>query len=252
MWRPPSIPEDTAAAFRAACAKAEVGPVAIHAIYLANPASDDPELREKTARSLLATLRAADLLGAQMVITHLGSARTSEREGAVARACEVFSRVLDEYDGQADLLFETSAGAGATLGGTFEELGDMLRRLGPPPNLGACIDTAHVFTAGYDLRTADGLEASLDRFDREVGLDRLRAIHLNDSKAPFGSNRDRHENLGEGLLGPEALERVVRHPALAACPLFLEVPGYDKQGPDRPNMERLYAFAGQPFPISSS
>jgi deoxyribonuclease IV len=251
MWRPPSAKPDDAAAFRAAVAQAGLGPIAIHAIYLVNPASEDPELREKTARSLLATLRAADLLGASMVITHLGSARASERAGAIERACDVFARVLDQYDGAASLVFETSAGAGATLGGTFEELGEMIGRLGKPANLGACIDTAHIFTAGYDVRTEDDLEATLERFDRHVGLDRLRAVHLNDSKAPFGSNRDRHENLGDGALGPEALGRFVRHPVLGSCPLFLEVPGYSKEGPDRPNMERLYQFAGRPFPSGS-
>ena len=160
----------------------------------------------------------------------------------------MFAGVLAAYDGQARLLFETSAGAGATLGGTFEELGEMIRRVGGPANLGACIDTAHVFTAGYDLRTEDGLEATLAAFDREVGLGRLGAVHLNDSKAPFGSNKDRHENLGDGAIGAEALARFVRHPALGACPIYLEVPGYAKDGPDRPNMERLYQLAGRPCP----
>ena len=249
MWRPPACKPAEAAAFRDACAEAGLGPIAIHAIYLVNPGSEDPGLRDKTARSLLATLQVADLLGARAVVTHLGSARTGDRAEAVERACELFAGVLDAYDGAAHLLFETSAGAGATLGGTFEELGGMIRRVGAPPNLGACIDTAHIFTAGHDLRTADGLDAALDAFDRHVGLDRLGAVHLNDSKAPFGSNKDRHENLGDGVIGAEALARFVRHPALGACPIYLEVPGYAKDGPDRPNMERLYQLAGRPFPI---
>ena len=248
MWRPPAIKPDDAAAFRGACARAGLAPIAIHAIYLINPASEDPELRERTARSLLVTLQAADLLGADAVVTHLGSARSAERAGALERACDVFAGVLAAYDGQARLLFETSAGAGATLGGTFEELGEMIRRVAGPANLGACIDTAHVFTAGYDLRTEDGLEATLAAFDRHVGLGRLAAVHLNDSKAPFGSNKDRHENLGDGAIGAEALARFVRHPALGACPIYLEVPGYARDGPDRPNMERLYQLAGRPCP----
>jgi deoxyribonuclease-4 len=164
----------------------------------------------------------------------------------------VFGRVLEAHDGEAKLLFETSAGAGATLGGTFEELGAMIRRLGAPPNLGACIDTAHIFTAGYDLRTADDLERTLGQFDQHVGLDKLGAIHLNDSKAPFGSNRDRHENLGDGEIGLEALGRFICHAALGDCPIFLEVPGYSKDGPDRPNMERLYSIAGRTFPTEGN
>jgi deoxyribonuclease IV len=248
MWRPPAHKPDDCDAFRSTCDGAGLAPVAIHAIYLVNPASENPELRQKTEQSLIATLRIADLLGARMVITHLGSAQASERAGAVERACEVFARVLEAHDGEAKLLFETSAGAGATLGGTFEELGAMIRRLGAPPNLGACIDTAHIFTAGYDLRTAEDLERTLEQFDHHVGLDKLGAIHLNDSKAPFGSNRDRHENLGDGQIGLEALARFVCHTALGDRPIFLEVPGYSKDGPDRPNMERLYSFVGRSIP----
>ncbi len=248
MWRPPACKAEEVAVFRDGCARAGLGPIAIHAVYLVNPGSEEQWLRDKTRVSLLATLEAADLLGAQTVVTHLGSARGGDRGEALERACSVFADVLEAYNGAARLLFETSAGAGATLGGTFEELGWMIGRVGAPPNLGACLDTAHVFTAGYDLRTADGLEVTLEAFDRHVGLDRLGAVHLNDSKAPFGSNKDRHENLGAGEIGAEALARFVRHPALGACPLYLEVPGHAKDGPDRPNMERLYEFAGRPFP----
>lgn len=250
IWRPPSIKPLEAAAFREACAEAGLGPIAIHAAYLVNPASENPELRAKTAASLLATLRAADLLGVGSVITHLGSAKGSDRADALDRSCEVFAGVFEAYDGDARLLFETSAGAGATMGGTFDELGELIRRLAEP-RLGACIDTAHIFTAGYDLRTADDLHATLDAFDRHVGLHRLGAVHLNDSKAPFRSNKDRHENLGDGQIGAEALGRFARHPALGACPLYLEVPGLvAKEGPDRPNMERLYGLVGRPFPGS--
>ncbi|MCC6178132.1 MAG: deoxyribonuclease IV [Chloroflexi bacterium] len=249
MWRPPSTKPEEAANFCAACANAGLGPIAVHAIYLVNPASENPELRAKTAVSLVATLRAAEALGASRVITHLGSAKGAERVGALDRACAVFAEVLNQYSGPVRLLFETSAGAGDTLGGTFEELGTMIRTLGAPANLGACLDTAHIFTAGYDFRSADGLESTLERFDRQIGLGMLGAIHLNDSKAPCGSNKDRHENLGIGEIGDEALERFVNHPALGETPLYLEVPGYSKDGPDRPNMERLYGYVGRPFPL---
>src|SRR5581483_6945344 len=121
--------------------------------------------------------------------------------------------------------------------------------LGAPASLGVCIDTAHIFTAGYDLRTVDALERTLDAFDKEVGLSLLGAVHLNDSKARFGSNKDRHENLGDGEIGAEALARFVVHPALGDTPLYLEVPGYSKDGPDRPNMEKLFQFASRPFPL---
>ena len=248
MWRLPATKQEDAEYFRAECARASLGPVSVHAVYLVNPASENPEFREKTERSLVATLKAADMLGASMVVTHLGSAQASERPGAVGRACTVFHKVLDQFSGRARLVFETSAGAGATLGGRFEEIGEMIRRLDSSPQVGVCIDTAHIFTAGYDYRTADDLERTLDEFDRHVGLDRLMAVHVNDSKAPFGSNRDRHENIGDGEIGLEALGRFLRHPALGSCPVYLEVPGLNRDGPDRPNMERLYALVGRQFP----
>jgi deoxyribonuclease-4 len=250
MWRPPSCKPAEAEAFRAACAEAGLGPIAVHAIYLVNPASESDEMRAKTITSLVATLEAAELLGASRVVTHLGSAKGSPKAEALARSCRSFADVLEQYSGPVRLLFETSAGAGETMGGTFDELGQMIRTLGAPDSLGVCIDTAHVFTAGYDLRTADDLERTLEAFDREIGLDKLGAVHLNDSKAPFGSNKDRHENIGDGEIGAEALGRFIRHAALGETPLYLEVPGYSKEGPDLPNMTRLFELAGRPFPKS--
>jgi deoxyribonuclease-4 len=249
MWRPPSTKPAEAAAFRAACAAANLGPVAVHAIYLVNPASESDEHRAKTVISLVATLKAAEALGASCVVTHLGSSKGSTKAEALDRSCRTFAEILGQYSGPVRLLFETSAGAGETMGGTFDEIGSMIRTLGAPASIGTCIDTAHIFTAGYDLRTADDLERTLSQFDSLVGFDQLGAVHLNDSKAPFGSNKDRHENLGDGEIGAEALGRFVQHSALGTTPLYLEVPGYTKDGPDRINMERLFEYAGRPFPL---
>ena len=249
MWRPPSIKPADAEAFRAACAAAGLGPIAVHAIYLVNPAAEADEHRAKTVTSLVATLKAAEALGASVVVTHLGSSKGTPKPEALDRSCRTFAEILEAYSGPVRLLFETSAGAGDNMGGTFEELGSMLRTLGAPASLGTCIDTAHIFTAGYDLRTPDDLERTLASFDEHIGFSNLGAVHLNDSKAPFGSNKDRHENLGDGEIGAEALARFVQHPALGETPLYLEVPGYSKEGPDRPNMERLYQYAGRPFPL---
>jgi deoxyribonuclease IV len=249
MWRPPSCKPEEAAAFRAACAAAGLGPVAIHAIYLVNPAAESEEHRAKTITSLVKTLEAAEMLGASVVVTHLGSSKGSTKAEALDRSCRTFAEILEQYGGPVRLLFETSAGAGETMGGTFDELGTMLRTLAAPASLGTCIDTAHIFTAGYDLRTADDLERTLEAFDQHIGFDKLGAVHLNDSKAPFGSNKDRHENLGDGEIGAEALGRFICHPALGEAPLYLEVPGHSKEGPDRPNMERLFGLAGRPFPL---
>jgi len=252
MWRPPSCKPAEAEAFRSACAEANLGPIAVHAIYLVNPASESDELRGKTIISLVATLKAAEMLGASCVVTHLGSSKGSTKAEALARSCRTFAEILEQYDGPVRLLFETSAGAGETMGGTFDELGTMIRTLGAPANLGCCIDTAHIFTAGYDLRTAEDLERTLATFYHHVGLNKLGAVHLNDSKAPFGSNKDRHENIGDGEIGAEALGRFIRHPALGTTPLYLEVPGHSKEGPDLPNMQRVFELAGRPFPRSQA
>ncbi|MFN8524098.1 MAG: deoxyribonuclease IV [Chloroflexota bacterium] len=248
MWRLPSTKPAVEAAFREGCATYGLGPVAIHAIYLVSPGSEDAQMREKTVASLVATLEAADRLGASVVVTHLGSAKTSDRGEVLARACASFESVLAAYDGGASLLLETSAGAGATLGGTFEELGAIIKAVGAPPNLGVCVDTAHIFTAGYDLRGADAVAAVFEALDAHVGIERLGAVHLNDSKAPFGSNRDRHENLGDGEIGMGALGHVLAHPALTGLPVLLEVPGLQGGGPDLGNMERLYRAAGREPP----
>lgn len=249
MWRPPNIKPADAEAFRTACMAAGLGPIAVHAIYIVNPAAESDQHRADTVTSLVATLKAAESLGASVVVTHLGSSKGTPKPEALDRSCRTFAEILEAYSGPVRLLFETSAGAGETMGGTFDELGMMIRTLGAPDSLGACIDTAHIFTAGYDLRTADDLERTLAAFDQHIGFKHLGAVHLNDSKAPFGSNKDRHENLGDGEIGAEALARFVQHPALGETPLYLEVPGYSKEGPDRPNMERLHQYAGRPFPL---
>jgi deoxyribonuclease-4 len=245
MWRPPNHAANVATTFRERCAELGLGPVALHAIYLVNPASEDPELRAKSATSLVVTLNAADALGAELVVTHLGSDKGADRAEAVGRAIGVFVEVLEAYTGKAKLLLETCAGPGGTLGATFAELGGMMHALGDPTRVGACLDTAHIFGAGYDIRDADGLKRTMAEWDAEIGFDRLWAVHLNDSKAPLGSNKDRHENLGDGLIGFEALSRFVQHSGVIGTPIYLEVPGYSQSGPDRPSLERLYQAAGR-------
>jgi deoxyribonuclease-4 len=137
------------------------------------------------------------------------------------------------------ILLENTAGAGGTMGVDFDELGAMIRAADEHPRLGICLDTAHVFEAGADLRTAAGLDEALARLDAACGLERLVMLHLNDSKTPFGSNRDRHENIGAGEIGREGFRAIVNHPALAAVPGILEVPGFDGEGPDARNVQIL-------------
>lgn len=229
-----------------------------HSTYLINLASPDDELRRRSAEALGLALATGALVGAEAVVVHVGSHR-GEADGAERRVIAAVSRAVemagDSGDGELPaLLLETGAGAGNTLGGRLEGLQSLLyleeaAGLASELSLGICIDTAHMFASGYPVHEEAGLEQTIERL-RELGLlDRIGLVHLNDSKTPLGAKRDVHENLGDGLLGYEALGRVVRHPALRHIPFVLETPGLDGHGPDAANMAVARAMrAGAPRP----
>lgn len=242
-WSEPHFPEEDVARFRSLCQQEGIDPVFIHSAYLLNFASPDESLREKSIRSLGAALTWARALGAAGVITHLGSSKDGDPRQAEEWVCRSLSRVLDGAPVEPMLLLEGCAGQGNTVGRTFEQLGLILGRLGDR-RAQVCLDTAHMFEAGYDIATQKGLERTIEEFDRAVGLSHLKVIHANDSKTPLGSNVDRHENIGHGTIGEEAFARILHHPALRPLPFILEVPGFANQGPDRPNIMALRRLAG--------
>lgn len=243
-WAEARFPDKDVAAFRHLSQEQDVQPAFIHSAYLINLASTDDALREKSIRALVSALSWAEKLGVAGVITHMGSSREADPLQAEELVCQSLGQVLAGAPTGAALLLETCAGQGNTIGRRFEQLGSLVRKLDYDPRLRICLDTAHVFEAGYDIRTEQGLETTLEEFDRSVSLERLSAIHVNDSKSALGSNVDRHENLGQGLIGEDAFTRVLRHPSLRHLPFLLEVPGFAGQGPDRPNMEMLRRMAG--------
>ena len=209
----------------------------IHTIYLINLASAKEDFYEKSVTSLLGAVAAADQLGADAIVTHVGSHQGAGFDVGLARVQAALRRALSESEGSpVRILLENTAGAGGTMGVDFDELGAMIRAADEHPRLGLCLDTAHVFEAGFDLRTAAGLDEALARLDAACGLERLVMLHLNDSKTPFGSNRDRHENIGEGEIGRDGFRAIVNHPAFADVPGILEVPGFDGEGPDARNV----------------
>ena len=228
MWRPTAYGEEDFAAFRAALEESPIRAVLIHAVYLINCASEDPEIRSKSLASLKQSLRVGDGIGADVVL-HPGSALRGHVGEAIRRAGEVFAEALAETD-HSLLLLEDTAGAGGTLGRSFEELAELLDAAGGGRRLGVCLDSCHLLASGYDVRTAEGLTETLDRFDEVVGLDRLGAVHLNDSQTPLGSNRDRHANLGEGELGVEGCTAFLSEPRFEQMAVVLETPGPDKRG----------------------
>lgn len=242
-WAPTLYKEKDAARFREARAGSPIRFVVIHTIYLINLASDRPDFYEKSIRSLSGALAAADQLGADAIVTHIGSHQGSGFAVGLERVRRGLLTALAESEGSpVRLLLENTAGAGGTMGVDFRELGQIIDAAGGDPRLGICLDTAHIFESGADLRTREGVYLVLRELDEHCGRDRLVMLHLNDSKTPLGSNRDRHENIGDGDLGEEAFRLLVNEPAFEDLPGILEVPGLDGSGPDRENLARLRAL----------
>jgi len=226
QWKPTVYSDEQVAAYHDAREGSKVDSVLIHAVYLLNAASEDKDIRDKTRTSLIASLQAGDRLGAAGVVLHPGSAKTGEVAPAITRAGKVIAEALAETDG-CHLHLENTAGAGGTLGRSFEELAALLDACGGDERIGFCLDSCHLLASGYDVRTADGLTAVLDEFDDVVTLDRLRSLHLNDSQTPLGSNRDRHATVGDGELGEEGCGAFLSEPRFQDLPVILETPKYD-------------------------
>ena len=237
-WASPRIPEEGVAAFRAGLAENGLGPLFIHAPYLVNLASLRPEVRGMSRRALGEQLAWADRLGALGVVVHVGSGG----DDAFDLAASGLEVVLRTHTGKAALILENDAGSGRRIGARLADLGGLIRTLGDERLL-VCFDTAHGLAAGYEVRTATGLDEAISELDAEVGLDRLALVHANDSKVDLGRNVDRHENIGRGKIGVEAFARLLAHPALRPKPFVLEVPGYAGEGPDRANVALLRLLA---------
>ena len=252
MWPRPGrslIPEADAARFRSRRNELAIGPVAIHANYLINLATTDPVGRVRTIQAFRDELLRGLSLGADYIVVHPGSARDGEEPAKathiVAEAIRQSARGLKM--GNMRILLENTAGMGKSIGSKFEELAAIIKGAGEV-DLGVCIDTAHLFEAGYPIHTAEGLEQTLARLELSVGLDRVFVIHVNDSKTPFGSRVDRHEHIGKGKIGLEAFERILRHPLLspervAGRAFLLETP-IDLPGDDRRNVAALWKLVG--------
>ena len=229
-WKPREYSAEEISDFRAAMAASDVGALLIHAVYLLNCASDDPEFRSKTLTALTAALQAGAALGAHAVVLHPGSAKTGDVGQAITRAGEVIAEALAQSDGCA-LHLENTAGSGGTLGRSFDELAALIAAAGGDARLGLCLDSCHLLASGYDIRTQEGLTAAVDECAAVVGLDRLGSLHLNDSQTPLGSNVDRHANIGAGELGEEGCAVFLSEPRFQDLPCVLETPGPDRSGP---------------------
>ena len=231
-WRPTTYSDDDFRVFRAAQPTSPVRAVLIHAVYLLNCASDDPEIATKSLTALVHALRVGDGIGAHAVVLHPGSAKAGSVPRAIRRAGKVMAEALAQSV-RCPLHLENTAGAGGTLGRSFDELARLIDSAGGDGRLGLCLDSCHLLASGFDIRSPDQLEAVLDDCGAAVGLERLGSLHLNDSQAPLGSNRDRHADLGTGELGEAGCSVFLSEPRFGALPCVLETPGADRKGASR-------------------
>lgn len=243
-WKVKPVEEAEATAFREARAESGIGAVMSHASYLINLASEDPEKRERSRDGLAAELERCHRLGIEYLNFHPGAHRGQGEETGLNAIAAALDAICHAHPDKTDvrLVLENVAGQGSTLGADFRELQAILERVREPGRFAVCIDTAHAFAAGYALHTEEGWDGMWEAFDAAVGLDRLVALHLNDSKAPFASRKDRHALIGRGEIGPGAFQRAVRDPRTAGLPMFLETPaGHEGWGHE---LQWLRAAAG--------
>jgi deoxyribonuclease-4 len=232
MWKPSSYRDEDVAAFRGAMSDSPIEAVLIHAVYLLNCASDDKDIRAKSLASLTHSLRVGQAIGASGVILHPGSAKQGHVGEAIARAGETIAQALADSEG-CELHLENTAGAGGTLGRSFDELAQLLDAAGGDKRLGVCLDSCHLLASGYDIRTPEGMGSVLRECSRKLGRGTVRSLHLNDSQTPLGSNRDRHANVGAGELGRKGCGAFLSAPSLQKLPCILETPGENREGPSR-------------------
>jgi deoxyribonuclease-4 len=245
-WQARPLGEEEVAHFKAVREETGITPVVVHANYLINLAAADAVIREKSIRSFREEVERCLLLGADYLVVHPGSAKGACEADGIRTCSESLKEACAGIDfGRFRILLENTAGQGACIGHRFEHLREIIAEC-PELNLGVCLDTAHAFTAGYDLRERDGLSATLDAIETNVGTASVRAVHFNDSRAEYKSRVDRHWHIGLGHIGAEALARVARHPKLAHAAFLLETP-QDETGDDERNLAALRGFVGEGF-----
>ena len=244
QWNHPPLKEMEVAAFRAAREATGIGFVVAHDSYLINLAAPDPYVLERSLHAFRGELDRAEQLEIPWVVTHMGAHLDQGEPEAMARLTDSLKRVLAETDAldyHVGIALETTAGQGTGLGWRFEQIGEILRGVGEHPRLGVCLDTCHIFVAGYDLRDRDAYEATFRAFDEQIGLSHLKLIHANDAKKPLGSRVDRHDHIGAGEIGLDAFARLVTDPRLLDIPIIIETP--DSETMHRVNLDLLRRLA---------
>ncbi|HEY7767545.1 deoxyribonuclease IV [Longimicrobium sp.] len=254
-WAEVQLVDDECQAFRTGLIEHGVAFANAHDSYLINLATADPILRERSYAAFVGELRRASQLGLDALVSHPGNATDGDLPRGLAQNAELVAQALEEVGGSVMVLLETTAGAGKVIGSRFEELSEMIERV--PPGLrdrvGVCVDTCHIFAAGYDLR--DDYFGVMERLADVIGMHRVRLFHLNDSMTAFGSRRDRHAAIGEGSLGDEPFRHLMNDPRFAGVPMVLETPKEHPDDPkdlvtlDRMNLARLRSYVAGAEPL---
>lgn len=245
QWKAKPLAEEEIAQFKSERARTGIGPAVAHSSYLINVGSPDAALYEKSREALAIEYERCTQLGVEYLVFHPGAHTGDGVEGGIARIAKAMDWVLARHKSSPTLLLlETTAGAGSHIGSTFEELRAILDKLEHGDRAAVCLDTCHVFAAGYDIRTEAGYQKTMKTFDEVIGLDRLKAIHCNDSKYDFGTHKDRHEHLGKGYIGADAFGFIMRDPRLKTVPKIIETEKDDDGELDRMNLGLLRKLAG--------
>jgi deoxyribonuclease-4 len=239
QWNPAPLKQDEIDLYKAAHERTGGMMVASHASYLANLATGKEELREKSVNNLVLELQRCDALGIPYVVMHPGSHGGDGEELGLERFVAALDKVFEQYAPAAQLLIETTAGQGTGLGRSFEEIGYILAHSKFPESLGVCVDTCHIFAAGYELRTREGYQNTFAEAEKNFSLDKVKFFHLNDSKKELGSRVDRHEHIGQGKIGLDGFRNLLTDSRFVNVPMTLETPKSDNLSEDRENLATL-------------
>lgn len=242
-WNKAKRTDEEMAAFKQQLADSQIGPNVFHAIYLLNLGSDNPELLAKSIDSLTHYLTIGAKMGITGTIFHTGSHKGAGFDAVKKQVCQAFDQILSETPEESCLIIENNAGQGNLIGRDAEEIAQLIDGCRYQDRIKVCLDTCHAFATGVDWRVEGVAEAFIAEYDRLIGWDRIIAFHVNDSKFEVGMNKDRHENLGEGLIGETGFRNLLKQPQMKDKPLFLETPGFANEGPDAENLSRLRKYA---------
>ncbi len=228
-WAYPPFDEDEVKRFRLGVEEKNFYPVFLHCPYLPNIGSFKSKFYERSIKAIIKDLERAEILGAQYLITHIGHRLESSEDEAIEAVSNGINKALENVKNSVVLLMENTAGQGTEIGYSFSQIEKIIKRIEDKERIGVCLDTAHAFEAGYDLSNKDGIERTIELFDSQIGLNRLYLIHLNDSKTPLGSRKDRHWHIGEGYIGLEGFRYIVNHPLFQTLPGIMETPRSDTE-----------------------